>query len=366
MPIRRLLITGGGGFLGRALVRELHATRALEDLEEIRLLDLTAPDLAPADDGPDIVSIAADVCDEAALAEACRGVDAVVHAASLVDWGEATTQRLEAVNVGGTQNVIRACQREGVPTLVYTSSMDVVCGTKPVVLADEATPYPEPFTNEYSRTKALAEQALLAADGSPRAPRDGEDADTAKLRTCALRPCGMYGEGDPYHVANVLRMVRSGGLPFRIGDGQAAFQHSYVGNVAWAHVLALRALAQGDTTPAGEAYFITDDTPAENFLVFMEPILERLGETLPPRDRSIPYPVVFAVGALAEAASFLCRPFFRFVPTLTRSSVRFVCHEHTFRGDKLKRDLGYTPRYGEAEAIDRTVAWFQTEAGQPS
>jgi nucleoside-diphosphate-sugar epimerase len=68
---------------------------------------------------------------------------------------------------------------------------------------------------------------------------------------------------------------------------------------------------------------------------------------------------MLALGAAAEAAAFVSRPFFRFQPTLTRSSVRFVCHDHTFDGSKARQRLAYTPRYSEAEAIERTIAYFR-------
>lgn len=339
MSLRRILITGGAGFLGRAILRELEKS----PLEEVRVFDLEP---VSADGFPGLVSIVGDVCDPEALLAACRGVDAVVHAASLVDWGHATPERLVEVNVGGSENVLRACREAGVRGLVYTSSMDVVCGKRPVVRADETTAYPESFANEYSRSKALAEQTVLRANGP-------------ELPVCVLRPCGMFGEADPYHVANVLRLVRDGGLPFRIGDGSAAFQHVYVGNVAHAHVLALRRLLEPDAAVAGQTYFITDDSPAVNFFDFMDPIITGLGYRLPPRSRSVPYPLMFTLGALVEAAAALLRPFYRFTPTLTRSSVRFVCHDHTFVGDKARRDLGYAPIYSEAQAIERTIAYFR-------
>jgi sterol-4alpha-carboxylate 3-dehydrogenase (decarboxylating) len=224
--------------------------------------------------------------------------------------------------------------------------MDVVCGTAPVVNADETLAFPDHFTNEYARTKARAEQIVLDANG-----RD--------LATCAVRPCGMYGEGDPYHVANVLRIVKEGNLPFRPGNGRAHFQHVYVGNVAHAHVLAMRKLRVPDSEIGGEAWFITDDTPRCNFFDFMEPILAELGHSLPPASRRVPYPVMLALGAAAETAAFVCKPFLRIQPTLTRSSVRFVCHDHTFDGSKARRQLGYAPIYGEAEAFARTVAYFR-------
>lgn len=345
--VGRVLVTGGGGFLGHAIVRELR--RPESAIESIRLLDLDLGD-SPERDGVEMLG--GDICDYPRVVEACRGVDVVLHAASLVDWGQATPERVEQVNVGGTDNLLRACRENGVAALVYTSTMDVVCGTSPVVDADETTPYPARFTNEYARTKALAEQRVLAANG----PR---------LATCALRPCGMFGEGDPYHVENVLRIVKEGGLPFRPGNGSARFQHVYVGNVAHAHALAMRRLLAGDAAVAGQAYFITDDCPAVNFFDFLEPILTALGHSLPPKSRSVPYPVMLALAASMEAASLLCRPFFRMNPTLTRSSVRFTCHDHTFDGSKARRDLGYAPRYKEAESLERTIDYFRArEAGE--
>jgi nucleoside-diphosphate-sugar epimerase len=335
MAIRRLLITGGAGFLGRAILREL----ASASLEALRIFDLEPLD------APQVEARVGDVCDFPAVLEACRGMDLVIHAAAMVDWGHATPQRLDDVNVGGTRNIVRACREAGVHGLVYTSSMDVVCGKQPVVDADEATPYPADFANDYSRSKALAEQEVLAADGPD-------------LATCSLRPCGMYGEADPYHITRTLQMLRSGSLPFRIGDGTARFQHVYVGNVAHAHVLAAERLLESDTPIRGRSYFITDDSPAVNFFDFMEPIVEQLGLHLPPRSRSLPAPLMLGVGALLEATAAVCAPFFRFTPTLTRSSVRFVCHDHTFVGDAARRDLGYEPIYSEAEAIKRTVAHF--------
>jgi len=335
----RVLVTGGAGFLGRAILRELARTPDTQ----VRVFD-QAP--LAAGEHPGVVSQQGDIRDAAAVRAACDGADLVVHAASLIDWGHTTAEELLRVNVGGTENVLRACREAGVRGLVYTSSMDAVCGTEPIVRADETLPYPTRFANDYARTKALAEQAVVAANAPD-------------LRTCVLRPCGMYGEGDPYHVANVLRMVKAGNLPFRIGNGRAAFQHVYVGNVAHAHALAVRALLEPEARVGGEVYFVTDDSPAVNFFDFMEPILNELGYSLPPKSRSLPYGPMFALGALLEGVAFVCRPFFHFVPTLTRSSVRFVGHDHTFVGDKAGRDLGYQPVYSESQAIKRTVDWFR-------
>ncbi len=336
----RVLLTGGGGFLGGALLREI--ARPESGIDFVRVLDLDTSAVAASEN---VEAVEGDVRDDALVRESCRGVDVVVHAASQVDWGQTTPAHLEEVNVGGTETVIRACRETGVRGLVYTSTMDVVCGARPVVDADETLPFPDRFTNDYARTKALAEERVLAAN-------DGA------LATCALRPCGMFGERDPYHIANVLKVVKENGLPFRPGSGRARFQHVYVGNVAWAHLLAARAILDPPRGVAGEAFFVTDDSPAVNFFEFLEPILEAVGHPLPPRSRRVPYPVMWTLGAASEAAAFLCRPFLKMQPTITRSSVRFVCHTHSFDGRKLRERLGYTPPFSEKEALDRTIAWW--------
>ena len=121
----------------------------------------------------------------------------------------------------------------------------------------------------------------------------------------------------------------------------------------------MKSLLDPDSPAGGEAYFLTDDSPAINFLDFMEPIIEGVGYSLPPRTRRMPYGVMLAIGALMEGAAVLARPFRPFTPTLTRSSVRFVCHDHTFNGAKAARDLGYAPIYKESEALERTIEYFR-------
>jgi sterol-4alpha-carboxylate 3-dehydrogenase (decarboxylating) len=253
---RSILITGGAGFLGRAIVHELQkpAPAGFASAPEIRIFD-ARPD-APRH--PGVANIRGDVRHYEDLLEACRGVDVVLHAASLVDYGHASEHALEAINVQGTENAIRACREAGVPGLVYTSSMDVVYGAEPIVNGDETLPYPERFADAYARTKALAEQAVVAANGAARTARAGEADAAARLRTCVIRPCGMYGEADPYHVSGVLRTVQGGLLAARIGDGSAVFQHVYVGNVAHAHVLAAARLLEPESPAAGQACFVAD------------------------------------------------------------------------------------------------------------
>jgi len=107
------------------------------------------------------------------------------------------------VNVNGTNNVITAAARSGVRALVYTSTMDVLYDGGDILGGDETMPYPKKFTMVYAETKAIAEQAVLKANSA-----------AAPMKTCVIRPCGMFGEGDPYHVSSFLKMAQSGRLAF--------------------------------------------------------------------------------------------------------------------------------------------------------
>lgn len=334
-----------------------------DPLTDVHLLDLSGERLPKA---VGLKHFVGSITDAGLVARATEGVDAVIHAASLIDWGRVTRQAMIDVNVTGTELLLDACRTAGVRSFVYTSSMDVVCGMEAVVDADETTPFPEKFANAYAETKATAEATVLRFDGAPRNRRVDDVPDVrGKIHTCAIRPCGMYGEEDPYHVANTLEVVRSGKLSARPGNGKAKFEHVYVGNVAHAHLLALRALELRNPEVCGRAFFITDDSPAVNFLDFMEPIVEAVGYRLPPRSRKVPYPVMMAVGALYELGAWLAKPFGGSEPpVLTRSSVRFVCKTHTFDGSLARRALGYEPRYSYEEALARTIDYWKAREAQ--
>lgn len=340
-----VLITGGAGFLGSALVRELTKENDSTRLSpaEIRLFDTRPPAGAI---GNGVRFVQGDIRSPEDLARAFAGVDLIFHCAAVIDWGQRPYSFIHDVNVNGTRNVLAAAAASGAAALVYTSTMDVLYDGRAIRNGDETMPYPEKFTMAYAETKAIAEQAVLRAN------------DAGVLKTCVIRPCGMFGEGDPYHVSSFLKLAQKGRLTFRIGNGTARFQHVYVGNVAHAHVLAGGSLLEPRGAAAGNVYFATDFA-AKNFFDYMEPILHGIGYPMPPKRRSIPMPVMYALGSLYEGASWLCRPFFRLAPMVSRTSVIMVCKDMTFSGDKACRDLGYRPLYSEEEAIARTVSYFR-------
>ena len=153
----RVLVTGGGGFVGRAVVERLLARG-----HRVRCFARSAyPELAVR--GVEVVR--GDLSDARAAAAACAGCDAVVHAAALIPGAAEPAHRFRAVNVGGTEAVIAGCRAHGVPRLVYTSSPSVVFGGHDLCGVDETAPYPHRYDSPYARTKAEAERAVLAANG---------------------------------------------------------------------------------------------------------------------------------------------------------------------------------------------------------
>jgi len=363
-----VLVTGAAGYLGRVLVHELlrcgredrlvpREVRALdrEDFLEAARRDRRGHLLGPTD--PRLRVIRADLCDAAAVQQACRGVDVVIHSAAQVDWGHCPEPLLQQVNVGGTDHVVQASLAAGVSVLVYTSTEDVVFTGRPIRDADERIPYPRRFVNGYCRTKADAEVAVLSADG-----RRG--AAGQPLRTVALRPVGIWGEGDPFHISALVRMAQRG-LLVRMGDGRARCQHVYVHNVAHAHLCAARALLDGDEAVYGQIYFVTDSAPA-NFFDYLEPVIRGAGLSMQPWRLALPRRPMYALGAALDLLSFVARPVVRLNLGVSRFAVRYVTQDFTFNGERARRELGYQPVVPEDEAISRTAAWFRQQIGRAS
>jgi nucleoside-diphosphate-sugar epimerase len=325
------LVIGGAGMLGFEIVRQLRAAG-----ERVRVLDIAPLPDHDGDEGRE--ACIGDIRSQSDVRAACNGASVVYQTAAAV-WDVRTPDRLyEAVNVTGNRIVLDACRSLGVPRLVYTSSMDVVVdGRKPIVDGDESLPYPARMPRDaYSRSKIVAERMVLAANGP-------------ELATCVMRPVGMYGPRDKYHLGNIIGMARKG-VSLRLGDGSARFSHAYAENVAHAHILAARRLRPGSAA-AGQAYFVCDHYPAENLFDFMEPFLRALD--LPVPTRTIPYPLAYWLSAVAEVVAPRSN-FNRFAVTQT-------CVDHTFSDAKARRELGYAPIVTREEAFARSCAWLRGE-----
>ncbi len=321
----RVLVTGGGGFLGGAIVTALLARG-----DEV--VSLARGDY-PALRERGARTVRADLTDTAALTDAATGVDVVFHVAAKAGiWGPAAD--FERSNVEGTRSVVAACRDAGVPRLVHTSTPSVVHDGGSIAGGDESLPYATHFTSDYPRTKVEAEKLVLAANGPT-------------LTTVALRPHLVWGPGDTQLVPRILQRARQGRLRF-VGSGDAVIDTTYVGDAAQAHLLA--AAAPADAC-GGKAYFVSsgDPRPVKDVV---NAILAAGG--LPAETRTVPLPLAVGAGAVAETLWRLLRR--QDDPPMTRFLARQLATDHWFDLGAARRDLGYLPSVGLDEGFRRLAA----------
>lgn len=386
-PLRgkRVCITGGGGFLGSHIVEQL-LDPALDAPQpaQVTCLDLMPPHESRVPPAllrdARLVWVQGSVCDADAVARAVEGADIVLHAASVVDFGNVPPEVIRDVNVGGTRNVIGACATASVTRLIYTSTMDVVLVKRAMFDIDEKVGYPDPPSSAlygtYAATKVQAEQEVIMADGLRTAPTarsrgdggvgagDGGDAsDTERIRTSCIRPLGLFGARDPHHLGQALRASRNGSVFFRFGDGAApaVFTHVYVGNCAYAHLVAAAKLLVDPTAVAGRAYFVCDNSPVQNMFSFLTPFLLRAGLWEVPHIW-IPAWVMHPVAAVAMAVTAVLKAVgIPVVNVFTHEVVNGLVFSNTFHGRRLVRDAGYKPRFTHEEALERTFEWIDED-----
>ncbi|TRZ75824.1 MAG: NAD-dependent epimerase/dehydratase family protein [Bacteroidetes bacterium] len=336
-----ILLTGGSGFMGKAIVAELIDPASPLKPDLIRIFDL---DTYQGSMDSRMELVRGDVRDYQQVSEACRNIDMVIHSAAIVDWGTKSEEEILSVNVEGTKNIIQACKEQKVKFLVFTSSLDAVFSGKPLVDIDESIPYPENHSTSYCTSKYLAEKLVLACSGD-------------NLKACIIRPADVYGEGDPYHIGPLLDMAK-GGFYIRLGNGKSRCQHVYVGNIAYAHILAAHALLANNSAIAGNVYFITDG-PGSNFFSFYDRIIEEAGYRIWPKNLWLPWGFAMMLGILSETLAFLVRPVKKYTPKMSRFAVTYTCTDFTFSSEKARKDFGFVPKYSVEEAVERTVRFYR-------
>ncbi len=331
----RILVTGGGGFLGGAIVQQL-----LERGDEVTTLSRSMHANLQA---IGVEQKLGDLGDSSAVRRAVEGCAQVIHVASKVGaWGP--SEAFEATNVVGTDNVLAACLRAGVESLVYTSSPSVICSGADIEGGDESLPYPADYEADYPRTKAIAERAVLAAD----APG---------FRTVALRPHIVWGPRDTSLVARVVARARAGKLR-RFSGPEKLIDVCYVDDAARAHLLAGACLSGGGEDAnrvGGKAYFITSGVPVETWTM-IDRIVEAAG--LPKIEKTISPRMARLAGGVLESL-------YRAVgrerePMMTRWVAQELATAHWFDITAARRDLGYEPRVSLDEGMKRLRVWLAT------
>ncbi|WP_299493739.1 NAD-dependent epimerase/dehydratase family protein [uncultured Shewanella sp.] len=342
--VKRVFVTGAGGFLGRAICERLIAVGievtgfARSDYPELTSLGVTM--------------IQGDIADKASLILAMEGCDLVFHVASKAGvWG--SKHSYFSANVKGAENIIAACCECGVPTLVYTSTPSVIFSGEDEVNVSETKPYASHFLNHYSESKAIAEQKVLAANGCALS-------DKGQLSTVALRPHLIWGPRDPHLVPRVIERAQKGKLKL-VGLQDKKVDTLYIANAAYAHVLAAIALIspstekqEQNTQAAGKAYFISNDEP-----ILMSDMLNRIlaCQSLPKVTKRVPANIAYGVGALLEVIYRLLNK--QDEPIMTRFVARQLSTHHYFNIEAAKQDLGYEPLVSIDEGMLRLTHWLK-------
>lgn len=325
-----IAVTGANGFLGREIVRQLHARGD----SVIALTRKPDPDF----NKPQIENRLADLRDRGALHNALQGASAVIHTAAIAGiWGP--WKDYFEINTLGTRNILAECRTLGIHRLVFSSSPSVTFAATDQVHLNETAPYATHWLCHYPHTKALAEQEVLAANNSH------------SLHTCALRPHLIWGPGDQHLIPRLIDRARKGKL-VQVGAGDNFIDTIYIENAAEAHLQALDHLAPGSPV-CGKAYFLSQGEPV-NCWTWIGEVLALAG--LRPPQRKISFKTAWRVGALLEFLHTLLRS--QAEPRMTRFLAAQLAKSHNFDITAARRDFGYSPRISTAEGMLRLGAWI--------
>ncbi|MDD9304338.1 MAG: NAD-dependent epimerase/dehydratase family protein [Desulfobacter sp.] len=324
------MVTGGGGFLGKAIVRKL-----LE--KEVTVFSFSRhyyQDLA--DMG--VTQIQGDLGNRECVISAFRGMDTVFHTAAKPGlWGD--YDLYYQVNVQGTIHVIEACRENKVQQLVYTSSPSVIFDEFDMENVDESVPYPATYLAPYPQTKALAEKEVVQAAAKG-------------LNAIILRPHLIWGPHDNHLVPGIIARAKQLKI---IGRDDDLVDTIYVDNAADAHILAAEKL---ETRPSlsGNIYFISQNEPISKWKM-ANAFLSAAG--LPPIRGRVSAGTAYAAGWIFEKVFTLFR--IQKDPPMTRFAAKELATSHWFNISRAQKDLGYLPKVSTETGLKRLKEWLSSE-----
>jgi dihydroflavonol-4-reductase len=329
-PVRGLeltdtvLVTGGTGFVGGAIVERL-----LADGRDVKAL-ARSKDSAQALREVGAEPVRGDILDAEALTAAMRGCDVVYHVAGLNALCLRDPSLLFDVNVQGSRNVVQAAAAAGARRVVYTSSAAAL-GEARGTVGSETSPHRGSFLSRYERSKFEAEQAVLSL------------AHETGTEVVCVNPASVQGPGRATGSTRLLLDYLNGRLKMIVDSTISLID---IADCTEGHLLAE---VRGEP---GERYVLSGAT------VTVREGIELLGRLTGVNApvRALPPAAATAAAVAVEAVARLRRK----APRVCRDLVRTALHGHAYDGSRAARELGliYTPL---EETIRRTLDWFRAE-----
>lgn len=328
--MRNILVTGGCGFIGRNIVNGF-----ADAGHKVTVVDLKCTRFRD-----DVTFVDLDITNKEQLIKATKGMDSIIHNASIVHTQHNKEDIVWKVNHGGTLNIIEACKANEIERLVYISSASAVYEGKDIENGDETLRYSTISQAPYADSKIQAEKDVLAFQGK------------SKTRVCALRPHVVFGPEDNRFIPNILEKAAAGKLNREIGNRDKLSDFTYVSNFIDAIVMAESALTEGSPV-CGQAYFITNGEP-KPFFEFVEDVLVELG--YPKIKGKVPFFLAYSAAAVLEFIATLKGGGIGREDGVSRFAIRYMVTHHYYSIEKAYRDFGWKPKVSLAEGIKLTVA----------
>jgi dihydroflavonol-4-reductase len=319
----RVFVTGGTGFIGGEIVRQL---RERGD-EVVCLVRSPEKGRKVAELGCQLAS--GDLGDDAAIRNGMASCDAVVHAAAMYEVGIPASQHptMWEANVAGTERVMNAALEAKVPKVVYVSTVGAFGNTHRKVV-DESYEHPgKEFTSYYEETKLEAHRVVRRMIAEQDLP------------AIIVQPGGVYGPGDTSQVADLLEQFLAGKLPL-LPFPELGICMTHVEDIAAGILLAL------DKGKLGEDYVLSG--PVTTMRDAVEIVAHVSGRKAP--KRSLPVPLMKAMTPIGPLVGKLMGqpPNLRELISSADGVTFWASHE------KASRELGYAPR-GMEEGLRQTL-----------
>lgn len=321
----RVLVTGGTGFTGSALVKRLlnegHEVIALDYKEGIQFDSLRSMGAK---------TFIGTVTDKKIVERCMEGVDIVFHLAAAFRELNVPDGYYYDVNVNGTRNVLDAAYINGVKKFIYCSTCGVHGNIENPPANEDAPIAPADY---YQRTKYEAEPIVKGYANKG-------------MKTVILRPAAIYGPGDPERFFMIFKRVAKGSFPM-FGSGDTLYHPLYIDNLIDAFMICME-LDKGN----GREYLIAD----EEYFPIKE-IVKKVGEALDIPVKINYYPVmpIVIAGHIVEK---VCKPL-GIAPPIFPRRVDWYRQNRAFDITRAKKELGYIPKIGLDEGLRRTGQWYK-------